>query len=373
MTKHLAHRTCCLAIGIAMAVPCAQTLGQLAALKRQAYETARKLELKPLPTEPTWAKIAESPLFTFAWASDFHLHQGNIELIRQALRYVDKELTPAFLMITGDNNCIAEPAKPNGENLPVSERQQRFFKRFLEANLKTPYVVIPGDNWPPAFEKVFGAFQFSFDYGGMHFLFTSLDRDVRQGEGLGLFDPETWQWMRADLKRNAKRPTLVMLHENVAPPTFLDAENMQRLFEASPNVIASLCGHMHVDLEVTHRGVRYLICPGLGVNARHGLKVVKVYRHALIIRTVEYHAKRRRFEKVNKWQFVPIPDPLRAVLHRPQGSFAKVNYSEIPPHPRRFDPTLQGKTNQLIAAAMRYMAGRFSGSNARRPVPAGKP
>ncbi len=370
MPKHLARRSCRLLIGVALALPCAQTRGQLLVLKQGAYQTARKMQLKALPAEPDWAKIDAKPLFTFAWASDFHLSNHNIEIVRQAMHFVDAELAPAFLMITGDNNAIAEPSTPGGDAAAVPERQQRFFKRFCEENLKTPCVVIPGDNWPRNFESVFGAFQFSFDYGGMHFLFTSLDRDMRLGEGLGVFDAATWQWMRGDLKRNRQRPTLVMLHETVAPPTFFEAEKLQHLLEENANVIASFCGHLHVDLDVTHRGVRYLICPGLGVNPRHGLKHVLVYPHALIIRTIEYNQDRRRFERVNKWQYVSIAQPLRAALHRPEGPFVKANYTEIPPHPRRFDPTLKGRTAELLAGAIRYMGGRFSGANAKRPTAA---
>jgi len=370
MPKHLACRSCQLAIGVVLALPCAITQGQLSVLKQRAYQTAVQMELKALPAEPNWAKIDEKPLFTFVWASDFHLSNSSIELVRQAMHFVDEELTPAFLMITGDNNTIPEPPKPGDDATATPGRQQRFFKRFLAENLKTPYVVIPGDNWPRDFEKVFGAFQFSFDYGGMHFLFTSLDCDISLGEGLGVFDVATWQWMRDDLKRNHQRPTLVMLHETVAPPTFFEAEKLQHLLEENPNVIASFCGHLHVDLDVRHRGVRYLICPGLGVNPRHGLKHILVYPHALIIRTIEYNEGRRRFEKVNKWQYVPIEQPLRAALRRPEGTFVKDNYTEIPPHPRRFDPTLKDKTAELFAGAMRYMGSRFSGSNAKRPTTA---
>ncbi len=366
MPKQLGRRSCRLVIGVVLAFPCAQTRGQLLTLKQGGSQIARRMELKALPAEPNWAKIDEKPLFTFAWASDFHMRKHNIELVRQAMRFVDGELAPAFLMITGDNNVIAEPPKPGGDGAAQSKRQQRFLKRFLEENLKTPYVVIPGDNWPRDFERVFGAFQFSFDYGGMHFLFTSLDRDVRLGEGFGVFDAATWQWMRDDLRRNRDRPTLVMLHENIAPLAFYDAEKLQRLLEESPSVIASFTGHLHFDLDVRHRGVRHLICPGLGVNERHGFKHVLVYPHALIIRTIEYNEPQRRFERVNKWQYVPIAQPLRAALHKPKGTFAKDNYSEIPPHPRRFDPTLADKKTEFLGAALRYMGGRFSGPNAKR-------
>ena len=92
-------------------------------------------------------------------------------------------------------------------------------------------------------------------------------------------------------------------------------------------------------------------------------------RHQLD-RTIEYNRERRRFEKVNKWQYVPIAQPLRAALHRPEGTFVKRSYSEIPPHPRRFDSTLEGKTAEYSAGVMRYLRDRLSASHAKRPTAA---
>ena len=54
---------------------------------------------------------------------------------------------------------------------------------------------------------------------------------------------------------------------------------------------------------------------------------VKVYRHALILRTVEYNEAERRYQEVMKWQKIDVPAPLRASLHRPRsGRFKMQNY-----------------------------------------------
>jgi len=354
-------------------------------------EVLQGMEIQPQAEEPVWAKFESPPLFTFVWMSDFHLDGSRLELVKQAFRYVDQELAAHFVMITGDNNAYAPEFEHQGRVPPVTLRRQIIMQRFLDQNLHTPYVIIPGDDWPQDFEKVFGAFQFSFDFGGMHFLFTAPDRCTYGVEGRAVFDEPTWDWMRLDLKRNKDRPTLFMMHETIAPPSFLDADKTRRMLEEHPNVIASFCGHLHADVafEMARRGqqdgpahstlarrasegdsapvprlrvglvsggLKYLVCPGLGLNPRHGFKVVKVYRKALILRTVEYNAEKRQFEKVMKWQRVDIPESFQAGLHEPKGRrFKKQNYSELPPHPRKSDPQLIERSLELVGPLMRFL------------------
>ena len=87
------------------------------------------------------------------------------------------------MLITGDNNFLeAAPANPKQpESLGL--RRQRFLKQFLQEHLKTPYVLIPGNNWPEEFDKVFGAKQYSFDCGGLHFMLVDADRAYRGPPG----------------------------------------------------------------------------------------------------------------------------------------------------------------------------------------------
>jgi hypothetical protein len=319
-------------------------------------QALQKIEIQPQAEEPDWARPDTPLLFTFVWMSDFHLRSLRLELVKQAFGYVDSQVEAHFVMITGDNNAFVPEWEDQEPVPPVTLRRQRFLQRFLEQNLRTPYVIIPGDNWPEDFEKVFGAFQFSFDYGGMHFLFTSLDRctDV---PGQAVFDEATWEWMREDLRRNKQRPTLFIMHENIAPPSFLDADKTRKMLEKHPHVIAALCGHLHADAEFHVGGLKYLVCPGLGVNPRRGFKVVKVYREALILRTVEYNTQEKRYEEVRKWQRVEIPARLQAGLHEPKSrTFTKQNYSEVPPHPRREDPRLLSRSLEMVGPLLRFLA-----------------
>ncbi|MBN1347395.1 MAG: metallophosphoesterase [Phycisphaerae bacterium] len=349
-----------------------RVFGGAPSIHNKVYQAVQGLEIKALPSEPAWARMDAPPLFTFAWMSDFHLDGSNQERTRLAMRYVDRELKPDFVMITGDNNAYAPEFQHEGRVPPVTLRRQLFMKRFLEENLRAPYVIIPGDDWPQDFEKVFGAFQFSFNYGGMHFLFASLDRCTYGVEGRAVFDEATWEWMRQDLARNKDRPTLFMMHETLVPPAFIDAVRTRKMLEEHPNVIASFCGHLHVDVEFTHEGIRYLVCPSLGRNARCGFKYVQVYRQALILRTVEYNKAKNRYEKVMKWQRVEIPQALQASLHKPASrTFTKADCSEVPPHPRRSDPTLMKRTMELVGPLMGFV-GQMMNSGALRSQPAGQ-
>ncbi len=331
------------------------------------YQSLGAFELRPQAEKPEWAKIAEPPLFAFAWMSDLHLDPRRLERTRLAFQYIDTQLKAAFVAFTGDDNGWVGPSDQNA-SAPADVRRQLFLKQFLKNHLKTPAVVIPGDDWPEAFEKVFGSFQFSFDYGGMHFLFTSLDRCTFGVEGRAVFEESTLDWMRRDLQRNHNRPTLFFMHEMILPPSFLDAAKTRALLESNPNVIGALCGHLHLDVEFGRGPVRYLLCPSLGVNPRHGFKFLKVYRDRILIETIEYDEPNARFEPVNRWQKIDIPEPLRASLHSPTGSrFVRENYTEIPPHPRQSDPELMKRTQELVNALMQF-AGDFLTVGARGRV-----
>jgi hypothetical protein len=113
---------------------------------------------------------------------------------------------------------------------------------------------------------------------------------------------------------------------------------------------------LHADVELQAGGIKHLLCPGLGKNPRHGFKVVKVYREALIFRTVEYNAGKRCYEEVMKWQRVDIPESLQASLHKPRGdTFTKENYSEVPPHPRREDRQLLRRSPEMVGVLLRFL------------------
>ncbi len=339
--------------------------------REDLYRMARAFEVQPMAEEPDWAKPKEPALFSFVWLSDFHLAAGKrMALIEEACRYVCETIEPDFVVITGDNSAyLPKPRNQNEASKPKGRRRQEAFRRFLNKNLTVPYVVIPGDNWPWRFEEVFGAFQFSFDVGGVHFLFTSLDRTATGTEGCAVFDPATWEWMQADLQRNARKPTLVFMHESMLPPTYLDAGRFLALLESQPQVVATLCGHMHMDLEFSRRHIRHLVCPSLGLGAANGMKHVSVFRDRIVLTTHELNAKSGTFQQVKKWQKIALPKGLRGSLTPLTGTFHKANYSEVPPHARRVDQTLKNRRMELARPLLMFllemgMKGLVSGAAA---------
>jgi len=307
-----------------------------------------------LPEAPAWAKIDRSPLFTFTWFTDVHLSPARKEFFAAALKQIDVELKPDLVVITGDNNYVAEPDDPTDPQ-PRSLRRQRFFKAFLDEHLETPYAIIPGDNWPQDFEKVFGPCQYSFNFGGLHMVFASIDRADHRSEGLAVFDEPTWGWLRRDLEQNRDRPTIFLMHEPVLPPTFLDAGKLRTLLDEYPNVLAGFHGHLHIDLQVNSPVRPYLTAPMLRPTAYSGLKHIKVYRDVLIVRTLEYNPTSRRLEMVNKWQKVDVPRKLGDKLHKLEpGEPVIKDLDAVPAHEHLDDPKLAERRQELIGLAMEF-------------------
>ena len=253
--KRRVFTTLSIVVGIVLVFLLATTIAE-ETLELQARRIGSMFRPKEYTLPPGWSGKDESPLFTFAWVSDFHLSAGNREVIEAALEHIDAELKPDFTLVTGDNCAYAgEPGfrKP-GESKTLA--RQRFLKSFLDERLNRPYYVIPGDNWPFDFDQVFGPKQYAFDYGGVRFVFLSADRACKgmRLEGLAVLEDETVDWLREDLKENADKPTLVVMHEPIYPPTFLDAGRIEKILDEFPQTIACLHGHLHVDMEVEKNG-----------------------------------------------------------------------------------------------------------------------
>jgi hypothetical protein len=248
------------------------------------------------------------------------------------------------------------------------------FKKALDRELKLPYVLIPGDNWPWGFAEVFGAYQYSFDVGGLHFLFLAPDA-AAGAEGCSNLAPATWQWLRRDLQANAAKPTLVFMHEPVVPPATLFSAPLLSLLKESPNVLATMAGHIHLDLEFNDGGLQHFLCPSVGLNARHGFKVIDVYPDRIVLETWEYDEENKRYQQAMKWQKIDIPATLRQNLRPVTGkTFRRENYTEIPPHPRKRDQSLTQYRGNLMAPMflflMRFSAGSMFAKPAKKTAPA---
>ena len=120
------------AIALGTAVPCAAQARRPQSFARSAAVVAAMLAPKIRPQPPDWARIGQQPLFSFAWASDFHLDDSRREVIARGMRFIDERLKPDFVLITGDNNALPAPATDRTKAEPVSLRRQRFLKTWLE-------------------------------------------------------------------------------------------------------------------------------------------------------------------------------------------------------------------------------------------------
>lgn len=314
----------------------------------------------PPQPEPTAAEEAaeKTPLWSFVWLSDMHLDGTRLESMAKCLHYIDAELQPHFVLLTGDNNAHADPPADPSRPEPLGVRQQRFLKAFLEEHLKRSFVLITGDNWRDGFDQVFGPHQFSFDCGGLHFMLLDPDR-VHHGaglEGLSVFEEKTWEWMRQDLDRHRDQATIVAIHEPVIPPTFLDAPRLLRLLDRYPNVVAVLQGHLHIDLEFQRDGTLYLVAPSLGRSPSPALKVLDVHPEGLVVRTVADAQAQGRWELTSRRQKIAIPPALRGRLGKPSGPrFVAAEYSYVPAHPIVDDPALAPRAGELFTNALEML------------------
>ncbi len=301
-----------------------------------------------------------TPLFRFAWITDMHLDAGKTELVAGALRHADS-LKPAFVLITGDNNAHPCP-EDTGRPEPVTLRRQRFLKDFLQKNLESAAVIIPGDNWPQDFDKVFGPMQYSFDFGGLHFLLMAPDRSCHAvgAEGLSAFDPATVEWIVKDLDGSGGKPVIAAIHEPIYPPAFLDAPRLRDLMRGRANVVAVLQGHLHVDMAFVADGRTYLLGPSLGASADPRFKLLCVFPSHISVVTFAARGKDGGWEQLDGERRIDIPEKLRGGLERPAGGFKMENFSGVPAHPHVDDPSLAGRRGELAEILRNFLRGRSS-------------
>lgn len=322
------------------------------------YAVARGFELQPLSERPAWALSPTPPLLRFAWMSDLHLDGGErTATIRAACHTVRDRIRPDLVVFTGDNCSWDPPHGPDRAALPQAQRRHLAFRDFLEAELGLPAVVLPGDNWPWDFEKVFGASRFSFQAAGLHVVFLTPDRRAPSTEGCSRFDPPTWEWLEKDLEANRDRPTLVFTHENLIPPTFLDAPRLLQVLHRHPQVLATLTGHLHLDLDFRRHGLVHLLCPAFAAGGRPGFKTVELYPDRLVVNTWEQDQGRGPFVSTLKWQRIDIPaGPLRralAPLDRRQ--ILREGRQEMPAVAMVRDESLAARQGELMPGLFQFM------------------
>ncbi len=277
----------------------------MAFIQKRGPELGLKYELQEQAAVPQWAKGEPEPLFRFVHMTDLHYNRRVDPFLRKALRMIREDIKPAFVVSTGDL---------------CNTRQQPALRRVLEQGLAgIPHYATRGDNWPWGFGEAFGPYDWSFTCGGVGFVAAALDRDI-VGLGIGLFEPDTWQWLTAALDSYAGRPVVFFMHENVMPPTFLDAPRLLRAIQARPYVVATVSGHLHYDYAIRIAGQLHLVGPGFGPHPRHPFKVYEVHRDHITVRTVKWRGG--RFQYVTLYQRIDFPGGMRLAL--PANGQAKV-------------------------------------------------
>jgi len=327
-----------------------------AAESRDIRALARDFEIKPLADTPEWASSPTAPLFTFAWISDCHVSAGTaLATVTQGLNSIRDDLRPDFLVVTGDNSAYAAPGT-EASGLPLEQRRHMAFQDLLRDACGLPAAVIPGDNWPWGFETVFGSTRYSFDAGGIHFIFVCPDRSAKGVEGCAVFAADTWAWLTADLQASGTKPTLLFMHQNVVPPTFLESGRLAGLLRENPHVLATMTGHLHLDMEFRRNGCTHIICPSLGRSPVPGYKVVRAYRDRLVVNTWELGPGTDRFAPTLKWQRIVIPDALRTGLGPlDRGAVLRTGRSELPPQPLVHDQSLAARSGDLLLPTLQFM------------------
>lgn len=319
---------------------------------------ARQFEIRPLEQKPSWAEAESPPLFTVAWLSDLHItDQTSENLVRTACLQVSNELKPDLTFITGDNCGLPEKLLPPASGKSLGWRRHQWLYDFLRDSLAGDYVIIPGDNWPWDFEQVFGVDKRSFTLGGFHFIFVTPDQQAISKEGCVTFDEGTLAWLEKQIQQNSNKPTLLLMHEPIWPPAFLDAPKIRSLVDANQQIIGVLGGHLHLDLEFSSKHWKQWCCPAIGRSHNPAFKRISFYREKILLTSYEWSQEKSAFVLAAKWQQIIVPKSLRADLpnQAPEGGFAIENQQVMPPRARQKNPQLAERFAELSALNMSFM------------------
>ena len=321
-------------------------------------QIAKKFEIRPME-QPSWAKKAGKPLFKVAWVSDMHLRdKESITAAKTAFNMIRDELKADFTLITGDNCDYTEGLSEEENKYSIGVRRHLWLKHFLEKELARLYAIIPGDNWPWDFEKVFGPQKYSFDFGGFHFLMASTDAVAPQRDITSVFYDDTKEWIKKDLALNAKKPSFFVLHETLVPPCFPDAEWGAATLNENPNVLAALCGHLHLDLEFPQDTWTQFCAPSTGRSHRPAFKLLNFYVDQVIIESYELQKDTGQIIKADKWQRIVIPKKFQSAIKKRNKSSKRLvfeNVRQMPPRPKVADKALMARCQEVETALSQFI------------------
>jgi hypothetical protein len=268
------------------------------------------------------------------------------------------ELKADFTLITGDNCDYTEGLSDQENKYSIGIRRHLWLRHFLEKELARLYAIIPGDNWPWDFEKVFGPQKYSFDFGGFHFLLTSTDAVAPQRDITSVFYDDTKEWIKKDLAANTNKPSFFVLHETLVPPCFPDAEWGATTLNENPNVLAALCGHLHLDLEFPQGTWTQFCAPSIGRSHRPAFKLLNFYVDQVIIESYELQKDTGKIIKANKWQRIVIPKKYQSAIkkhNKPSKRLFFENVHQMSPRPKVADKELMKRSQEVETALSQFI------------------
>ena len=321
-------------------------------------KAAKRFEIAPMK-KPSWAKRPGKPLFKVAWVSDMHLqNEESIQASKKAFNMIRDELKANFTLITGDNCDYTKGLSEEERKYSIGIQRHLWLKHFLEKELSRLYAIIPGDNWPWDFEKVFGSQKYSFDFGGFHFLMTATDAVAKERDITSIFYDDTKEWIKNDLKQNAGKPSFFILHETLVPPCFPDAEWGATTLSENPNVLATLSGHLHLDLEFPQKTWTQFCAPSIGRSHRPAFKLLNFYINQVIIESYELQKDTGKIIKAEKWQRIVIPKEFQAGIKQRFQSGKRLsfeNVQQMTARPKVADSTLLKRSKEVEDALSQFI------------------
>ncbi len=163
-----------------------------------------------------------------------------------------------------------------GYGVPSKEKQWNKYQAVVQT-IEQPYYQVPGNHDTHSkaarrvYERRFGKFYESFDYGDCHFVLL----DTTEKQQWGDIEPAQFEWLKRDLEQTRAQQVFVFTHFPVweperVTPKYYDfwANKLHPLFKAS-RVKAVFAGHYHAYGPTREfDGIRYYITGGGGAELR---------------------------------------------------------------------------------------------------------
>lgn len=206
--------------------------------------------------------LSKNQSFSFAMIADSHI-DSNVPQRSKDLTAIYQHLMqhpnrqPDFLIHAGD---MVECGLPH---------EYEEFTRLIPPSFRDRIYVIPGnhevrwDQWTgERYRELFGASQYSFDKGGVHFIaLNPTDFLIEAGH----FTKEDLEWLKEDLRKlQAETPVIIYLHYPIGGNNYF-ISNEDTLFEALEgyNVRAVFSGHVHREDKWEQNGLTLFSLPAV--------------------------------------------------------------------------------------------------------------